>query len=182
MPLTEFVSRNAEWYPGKTAIIFEGRKLSWRDFNRRINRVAGHLARVGIAKGDKVAILSRNCLEYPEIMFGAVKAGAVVVPISTMLQPETILLQLQDAMPKAIFAGNENLHRIGTDRSPEIRVVLDGVSEGWTAYADFIEEGSEEEPECILAAEDRYNIIYSSGTTGTPRESSTRIRRVCFLP
>lgn len=169
LALTEFIARNAAWYPEKAAVIFEDRKLSWRNFNGRINRVANHLNRAGLTKGDKVAILSPNCLEYPEIMFGALKAGAVIVPISTMLQKETVLLQLRDAMPKAIFAGKENLHLTEMPHLPENRIVLEGQAEGWTAYQDFLRSGSEEEPGNILAPDDVYNIIYSSGTTGIPK-------------
>lgn len=169
MGLTEFIARNAEWYPEKTAIIFEGQRLSWKDFNGRINRIANHLNREGLTKGDKAAILSRNSLEYPEIMFGALRAGAVIVPVSTMLQKETVLLQIQDATPKAIFAGKENLHLIAADHLPKNRIVLDGQAEGWTPYQDFLQAGSEEEPENILTPDDMYNIIYSSGTTGTPK-------------
>jgi long-chain acyl-CoA synthetase len=109
LPLTDFILRNAEWYPDKIAIIFEGQKLTWSAFNRRINKVANHLTQAGLSKGDKAALLSQNCLEYPEIMFGALKAGAIVVPISTMLQRETVLLQLRDAQPKAVFAGHSFL-------------------------------------------------------------------------
>jgi long-chain acyl-CoA synthetase len=167
--LTEFVARNAEWYPDKTAVIFEKRKLSWREFNGRINRIANHLKKAGLAKGDRVALLSQNCLEYPEIIFGALKAGGVIVPISTMLQYETVQLQLRDAGPKAIFAGSDAMHLIGPVLAINRRIVLGGTAEGWDCYQDFLDAGSEEEPGIVLAADDVYNIIYSSGTTGFPK-------------
>jgi long-chain acyl-CoA synthetase len=169
LALTEFIARNAAWYPEKAAVIFEDRTLSWRDFNGRINSVANHLNRAGVTKGDRVAILSPNCLEYPEIMFGALKAGAVIVPISTMLQKETVQLQLQDALPKAIFAGSENLHRTEVSPLPENRIVLEGQAEGWTAYQDLLRSGSDAEPASVFVPDDGYNIIYSSGTTGIPK-------------
>ncbi|MBN1570912.1 MAG: acyl--CoA ligase [Acidobacteria bacterium] len=169
LALTEFIDRNAEWYPGKTAVVCEGKRLLWGEFGRRIRRIANRLNLAGVAKGDKIAILSRNCLEYPEIVFGALKAGAVIVPLSTMLQPETILLQLQDAEPKAIFAEEESAHRIGANRLPQIRIILGGAEEGWTGYEDFLHAGSEDEPGIILSPDDWYNIIYSSGTTGVPK-------------
>jgi acyl-CoA synthetase (AMP-forming)/AMP-acid ligase II len=169
LPLTDFISRNAEWYPDKTSIIFEGQKLTWEAFNQRANKVANHLRGAGLSKGDKVAILSQNCLEYPEIMFGALKAGAIVVPISTMLQRETVLLELQDANPKAIFAGHAFLHLVEGYQPWSDGIVLAGQAKGWTRYDDVLRTGCEAEPGTVIAAGDFYNIIYSSGTTGTPK-------------
>ena len=167
--LTGFISQNAAWYPEKIAVICEGKRLTWGEFNKRINRNACRLRQMGVEKGSTVAILSGNCLEYPEIMFGALKAGAIIAPISTMLQPDTVRLQLQDAMPKAIFANRGTVHLAGADPSPKIRIVVGGDSEGWTPYKDFFEGASEEEPATQVEPEDVYNIVYSSGTTGIPK-------------
>ncbi len=168
-PLTDFIFRNAEWYPDKTAIVFEGRRLTWRQFNERINRVANYLTQLGLSKQDRVAILNQNCLEYPEIMFGALKAGAVIVTISAMLRRETVLLELQDAAPKAIFAGLSFLPLVDGFQSPGCRVALAGQADGWMSYDDIQQGGLESEPGTILSADDCYNIVYSSGTTGIPK-------------
>jgi long-chain acyl-CoA synthetase len=169
LPLTEFISRNAEWYPEKTAIVFEGERLTWRDLDHRINKVSSHLARAGISKGDRVAILSQNCLEYPEIMFGALKAGAVVVPLSTMVQRETVLLQLRDAEPKAIFVAHAHLPLVEGSQPLGDPIVFAGQAEGWRRYEDIQQGGSDAEAAAVLSAEDSYNIVYSSGTTGIPK-------------
>jgi long-chain acyl-CoA synthetase len=169
LPLTDFISRNAEWYPDKIAIVFEARKLTWRAFNQRINRVANYLIQAGLSKGDRVAILNQNCLEYPEIMFGALKAGAVVVPVSAMLQRDTVLLELRDAMPKAIFAGHSFLPLVEGYQSPACRIAFGGQAKGWMSYDDIQQGGFEAEPETVLSTDDLYNIVYSSGTTGTPK-------------
>jgi long-chain acyl-CoA synthetase len=176
LALTEFVARNAEWYPEKTAVIFEDRKLTWRELDERSNRIANHLADSGISKGDTVAILNQNCLEYPEIMFGALKAGAVIVPISTMLQTETVVRELEDAGVKAIFAGYPFLHLAYEYVRRCTRVVLAGRHDGWIGYEDYLEGQSpvslaaRDTGDCpSLVPDDFYNIVYSSGTTGTPK-------------
>jgi len=169
LSVTDFISRNAEWYPAKTAIIFDDRRITWGEFNKRSNRVANRLRRSGLSKGDRVAILSQNCLEFPEIMCGALKAGAVVVPVSTMLRKETVFLELQDAGPKAIFAGRPFLALAEEYRSANCRFVLEGGADGWIAYDDIQQNGLESEPEGALSADDYYNIVYSSGTTGNPK-------------
>ena len=185
LALTEFISRNAEWYPEKTAIVFKGQKLSWKAFNQRINRIANRLLQSGLAKGDRVAILSRNCLEYPEIMFGALKAGAAIVPMSTMLQKETVQLQLRDSDPEAIFAGFEDLPLLEQNLSTKHRIVLGGQAEDWIPYEEFLRAGPEDEPVISLAEDDLCYIIYSSGTTGTPKgivHTQSRGRFLSLLP
>ncbi len=173
--LTDFISQNAEWYPDKTSVIFEDKKLTWKEFNERVNRIANHLLQAGISKGDKVAILSQNRLEYPEIVFGTLKAGGIIVPLSVMLKPETVFLELQDARPKAIFVENSSLHLIPDKEASLLglplnrRIALSDRADGWVPYSDFLKAGSAADPETVLMPGDFYNIIYSSGTTGTPK-------------
>ena len=168
-PITEFVARNGEWYPKKIAVVCEGRKLTWKELNSRANRVAGGLKSAGISKGDRVAIVSQNCLEYPEIMFGALKAGGVIVPVSTMLQKETAGRELQDAGAKAVFAAHPFLSLVSEYKESSLRIVLEGREPGWDAYENFLSAGCPEDPGVIPSPEDPYNIVYSSGTTGIPK-------------
>jgi len=169
LPLTDFISRNADWYPEKTAIIFEDRRITWKEFDQRSNRVANHLKQGSLSKGDRVAILSQNCLEYPEIMFGALKAGATVVPISTMIQKETVLLELQNAKPKAIFAGHPFLALAEDYGAADYRFVLEGHADGWISYDRIQQDEQDSGPESAISPDDFYNIVYSSGTTGDPK-------------
>jgi long-chain acyl-CoA synthetase len=169
MTITEFIAQHAKWYPDKTAIVFEDRRLTWKGFNDRANRIANNLRRTGVGKGDRVAVVSPNCLEYPEIMFGALKAGAVIVPVSTMLQQETVCRELQDAEVKTVFAAPSFLSLCSGYGGPNGKIVLAGSADQWTAYEEFLKEGSAEEPECSSSADDLYNIVYSSGTTGNPK-------------
>jgi long-chain acyl-CoA synthetase len=169
MNLTEFIARNGEWYPEKTAVIFEDRRLNWKQVHTRANRIANQLLSAGISTGDRVAIVSANRLEYPEIMFGALKAGAVIVPVSTMLQPETVLRELEDADVKAIFASHSHLSLVSEHKGRCLRIILEGEKDGWAEYEIFLSGGFETEPEVSLQPDDLYNIVYSSGTTGTPK-------------
>ncbi len=169
MDLPEFIAQNAKWYPEKNAILFEDRRLTWRQFNGRASRIASRLLSEGISSGDRVAIISPNCLEYPEIMFGALRAGAIIVPISTMLQPEAALKELQNAEVKALFASYASLPLASGYEKRCCRVILGGEAEGWNRYEEFLCDGSEIEPAVTLSPDDPYNIIYSSGTTGTPK-------------
>ena len=102
-------------------------------------------------------------------MFGAWKADAAVVPLSTMLKKKTILLELQDAKPGAVFAGLPFLELTEDYDSPDCRFVMEGGADGWIPYEDIQKYESDSEPESKIAPGDLCNIIYSSGTTGDPK-------------
>ena len=77
------VARNARLYPDKRAAMCEGTVRTWRAFDRRINQIARTLAGMGVGRGDKIAILAANSVEYLETFMGGLRAGACVVPVST---------------------------------------------------------------------------------------------------
>ena len=70
------IARNAAAWPDKRAVMCEDKARTWRDFDRRINRIARTLAGMGIGRGDKIAILAANSIEYLETFMGGLRAGA----------------------------------------------------------------------------------------------------------
>ena len=75
------ISRHkARRYPAKTAVISEGRQLSWAAVDERANRLATYLLSAGLTTGDRVAVCARNTAEWPEVTYGLAKAGLVLVP------------------------------------------------------------------------------------------------------
>jgi len=187
VPLTEFILRNAQWYPDKPAVCCGDQSLSWKALNQRINRLANRLIEAGISKGDTVAVMCRNRLEYPEILFGILKAGGVAVPVSTLLQKDSVHLQLQDAGPKAIIAEHACAGALGRffEEHPDFpsnnRILIAGSRAGWVQYPDVCGTSPASEPQIDLDGEDIYNIIYSSGTTGNPKGIvHTHLARVYF--
>lgn len=175
VPLTEFIRRNAQWYPDKVAVCFGLKSISWQTLNQRINCFANRLIDAGISKGDTVAFMSRNRLEYPEILFGILKAGGVAVPVSTLLDKKSVFQQLIDARPKAVitehpFAGMlDGLISEHPDLPSKKRILISGSKTGWVEYSDFCSCSPASEPRNDINGEDLYNIIYSSGTTGKPK-------------
>ena len=117
MPVTDFLERNAKLYPNEVALVelnpdekdtrrtswkeyeliqpsrFEPyrREITWGVFNEKANRFANLLLSRGIKKGDKVAILMYNCLEWLPIYFGVLKSGAIAVPFNFRYDAEEIL-------------------------------------------------------------------------------------------
>jgi acyl-CoA synthetase (AMP-forming)/AMP-acid ligase II len=82
MNIGSLLSRNARYRPQHTAIVFEQHRLSFMDFNRRVNRLANALVSMGVREGDKVVTLLPNCLELLEVYWAAAKIGVVAVPLT----------------------------------------------------------------------------------------------------
>ena len=97
MNIGSLFSRHAQYRPDQTAIVFGDRRLTHLQFNREINRLANALLALGINKGNKLAAILPNCLELLEVYWASAKIGAVVVPLSTLLQPKALVSLLNDA-------------------------------------------------------------------------------------
>jgi acyl-CoA synthetase (AMP-forming)/AMP-acid ligase II len=158
-------------------VVFEGTRLVYRAYNREINRVAHALHDLGISKGDKVATILPNCLELLETYWACAKIGAVVVPLSTLLEGKGLLSLLNDSDAKVVITYSGFVQTLEAIRSE-----LHGIQEdGWIVidepespgYVNFhvLKEGSSHmDPQGIeIQDEDPFNIIYSSGTTGLPK-------------
>ncbi len=76
--------------PDKEAVVDGSRRLSYRQLNRRVNRLANGLRSLGLKSGDRLAILSYNCLEYVETVMAAAKQGLMVVPLNWRLAPKEL--------------------------------------------------------------------------------------------
>ncbi|MBI4763021.1 MAG: long-chain fatty acid--CoA ligase [Deltaproteobacteria bacterium] len=150
------------------------KRITNREFDQRVNRLANALLLKGIIKGETVGLLMPNSYEMPEIFFAAARIGAVSVPVNIRLSPREITYILNNAEVKILFLGSsffEVIDRIKTEL-PLIRdYVLTGrhSEKGLTGYEDFLAEGSILPPEIRLDDEDTVFIIYTAGTTGKPK-------------
>src|SRR3990172_4493957 len=176
MNLGTLLPRHARYRPDHLAVVFERQRLTFRQFNARVNRLAQALLGAGLAKGDKLATVLPNCLEQLDVYWAAAKTGIVVVPMSPLLQESGLVALLDNADARMVVSTSafaDTLDRIrptlpstGADRW----VLTDGARHGFRSYADLVAGAPEgEPPEAGLAGDDPYNIIYSSGTTGEPK-------------
>src|SRR5713226_5749657 len=101
-PLTWLLDRTVSQYPGHTAFIYYGTKLSYAQFNSLANRFASGLQRLGVKKGDHVAIALPNIPQYPIAFYGALRAGAVVVPTNPLYTEREMQHQLADSGSRVI--------------------------------------------------------------------------------
>ena len=150
------------------------REITWREFDEQANRFANLLLSRGINKGDKVAILLMNCLEWLPLYFGVLRTGAVVVPLNYRYTAEEIryCLGLSDAV--ALIFGAEFIDRMETISHDlhAVRLCL-FLGEGGPAFAEnycvLEREQSPAAPFFPIAPEDDAAIYFSSGTTGFPK-------------
>src|SRR5690349_8106509 len=101
------VAQNAKRFPGKPAAKGGEETRSGHDFDRRINKVARTLTGMGIGKGDKVAILGANSIDYLETFLGGLRAAACVVPLSTMAAADALEKMLDDCDAKVLFLSDQ---------------------------------------------------------------------------
>ncbi|HJP17238.1 MAG TPA: long-chain fatty acid--CoA ligase [Nitrospinota bacterium] len=94
--VSELLDKTALKFPGKTALIFFGNKISYRELNSIVNRIASALADIGVKKGDRIALILPNCVEFVIVYFAALKIGAIVVPTNPIYSHREMEFQLKD--------------------------------------------------------------------------------------
>ncbi|MBQ7152461.1 MAG: acyl--CoA ligase [Clostridia bacterium] len=200
MPVIDFLERNARLYPDEVALIELNpaendthgktwkeynliepgrfvpyrREITWRIFDEKANRCANMLISRGIKKGDRVAILMYNCLEWLPIYFGILKTGAIAVPFNFRYDADEILYCTKLADVNILIFGPEFIGRI-EQRAEEIgrgRMLI-YVGDNCPGFAESYRELVADCPSIapgIKITEDDYGAIYfSSGTTGFPK-------------
>jgi acyl-CoA synthetase (AMP-forming)/AMP-acid ligase II len=85
MNLARILINHASFNPRRTAVVFGKQRLSFSDFNQRVNRLANAMLQRGIKRGDKIACVTQNCLEMLDLYWATAKIGAVAVPLSPLL-------------------------------------------------------------------------------------------------
>jgi len=169
------IAHHAKAFPDKRAVVCEGETRTWREFDRRVNRIARTLAGLGIGKGDKIAILAANSIEYLETFMGGLRAGACVVPLSTMAAADALEKMLDDCDARVLFLSDQyrGLVEPYDDRLGKLipggRIAYDFERAGWQDFEHWFADSSDLPFELPLGQLDDFNIIYSSGTTGLPK-------------
>ena len=137
--LFDIIVRNARLYPQNMAIIFEDRRLTHGEYLIRVERLAAGLAAADIGTGDRIGIVSLNCLEYLDLCGAAARLGAILLPINWRLRSEEMVQILNDATPKLVFADIDHQPVIAAARarlpSVERYYALGAAQPPFAAYA-----------------------------------------------
>jgi acyl-CoA synthetase (AMP-forming)/AMP-acid ligase II len=169
--IVEQIRANALAHTDRLALVCEGVRLTWAECDARINRVANLLLEQGMAKGDRIAILSPNSVDYAILFMGILRAGGCVTPLSPMATPASLHKMLTDSAARVICVADA--HRAVADAAlmglKIMRYGMDFSALGWQGMQDALAQASAVDPMVPIDLRDAFNLIYSSGTTGTPK-------------
>ena len=185
---------SATRYPQKMAVAYYGRELTYHELFDQVNRMAGYLARIGVRPGDRVLLYMHNCPQFIISYYAILRAGAVVVPLNSLIVSRELRYFAQDSQARVAFASqdlypqiaplltlgvldqvilaaySEYCGELGEIAIPEVvkaprqHIVGQGVTLWSEALGASLEPGPSSTGVDDLAA-----IVYTSGTTGDPR-------------
>ena len=200
MPITDLLERNSKLYGNEVALVEINpeqeepiritwkeysliqptsakpyrREITWSVFDEKANRVANMLLSRGIKKGQKIAILLMNCLEWLPIYFGILKTGAIAVPLNFRYSSEEIEYCVNLADVDVLFFGPEFIGRVeNTVLALGDKCLLFFVGDNCPSFAESYNEAvsncSSTAPKILIEDTDEAAIYFSSGTTGFPK-------------
>lgn len=175
---TDWLDSRSRLTPHKTAIVEAGTgvRLTYEQFNRRVNRLAGYLHRSGLGKGDRIALLAPNSSGYLELLFAAGKIGAVFVPLNYRFSNSELSYVLRDCGPRVLVYHDSYRSTVAALREQaEIPVVLNE-----SEYQSVLSEADEFNGYTETDPEDPWAIIYTGGTTGYPKGAILSRRAIAW--
>ncbi|MGD8192174.1 long-chain-fatty-acid--CoA ligase [Brevibacillus ginsengisoli] len=171
--LNENLKRSATMYPDRDAIIYNQEKITYAQLNHHVDKLAAGLISRGIRKGDRVALVLGNSLEFVSAYYGILRTGAVVVPINPIFSAREIEYILSNCEAQAVVAlgALEQVIAPMQERLPHVQfVVYTGEVEGPTSFASLLEASHGETTSMPdTTPDDLAVILYTSGTTGNPK-------------
>jgi fatty-acyl-CoA synthase len=173
LTISDAVATHARLVPEKLGARDSRRSLTYAQWDERASRLAAGLFDLGLQRGDRVAVLAYNCIEWMEIYVGLARAGLVAVPLNFRLTAPEIAYILGNCEAGALIAGAEFVDTVDTISS-ELggvpRLVLGtSASVGWTQYEDLLSGASASMVFPRVDAEETCALLYTSGTTGRPK-------------
>jgi len=175
LTLSECIAAHARTRPNKVGARDSRRALTYAEWDERASRLANALLGLGLEKGDRVALLAYNAVEWLEIYVALARAGLVAVPINFRLVGPEIAYIVEHCDARAFIV------------QEELRAVVDGIRNGlsidtgrcvlfgapappgWQGYEALIAGASPAAPQTTVAPEDLFALMYTSGTTGHPK-------------
>jgi fatty-acyl-CoA synthase len=174
----DLLHRTAQRYPDKPAVVSGDQRLTYAELDRTVNRAAYALADRGVAKGDRLALLSHNSWQYAVLAFATAKLGVVLVPVNFMLGPDEIAYVLQHSSATGIVTedalaptAEEALATAGVEGGVRGWIGLSGAAPaaGWEDVGDWWRTGPDTAPDVPVADDDPLRLMYTSGTESRPK-------------
>jgi fatty-acyl-CoA synthase len=185
MNVSDFLANSVSKYPERTALVYLGRRWTYRELGDRVKRLAGAMAAKDIKKGDRVAVMFYNSNHFVEIYFAALQIGAVVTPINFRFVGTEVAYIVNDSGASALFYDAE-FH----DTITPVRHTFDRVK--WFVATGDPDPGRVDDYDALLAGacdkvpcsdvneDDPCQLMYTSGTTGRPKGALITHRAVMW--
>ena len=173
MKLGSAVSRAADFYRDRRALVCAGKERTFSEININSNRVANWLVGLGLKKGDKVALVSDNCVEYMETDFAIYKSGLVRVAVNPMLSSQEVVHIVKDSEASVVFVSDRLVGMIEAvrDQLTEVKhvICLSGNHGNLTPFSELLSNIPEFECPWEIEEDDLSMLFYTGGTTGVPK-------------
>jgi long-chain acyl-CoA synthetase len=173
LSLANVLQIHARTTPLAIAAISGESKVTWRQLMSRCNQIANGLRAQGLKTGDRVALLFDNSIAMLELIVGTIIAGGVVTPLSGLMTTDVILKMLGNSQTRFLFA--QARYRNGLDTAegltqvPAERRYSDRADSNWRSYEAWVSSFPDHASSSTTSPEDSISILYTSGTTGTPK-------------
>jgi long-chain acyl-CoA synthetase len=169
--ISELIRAHAQRQPTQTALIHADQRLDFAALDARMDRVAAALQRDGVRPGEGIAVCAATSIDYVAVFLGALRTGVVVAPLAGSSTVESLVAMVADCQAKLLFLDQVTAKLLAPVRDQlRARCIALGDTgtddlplERWLAAS-----GQQPEP-VVIAPDDPFNVIYSSGTTGTPK-------------
>ncbi|RJR50427.1 MAG: long-chain-fatty-acid--CoA ligase [Desulfobacteraceae bacterium] len=174
--LGDLPRNGANFFPEAIAVVYEGSRYTYREFNNRTNRFSNALIGLGYKKGDRLCVMADNCSKYLEVYFGAAKIGMSVTPINIRLGDQELIYIINHCEATMVIVGDEYEQRVaaieGELKQIKRWITLDNPIKGYLDYEDLLSNSSETEPDpdvYDVQEDDLAVLMYTGGTTGLPK-------------
>jgi fatty-acyl-CoA synthase len=161
--------------PDRTAVIFGDRRVTYDELDERSSRLASALHRSGFERGDRLAVLAYNRVEYLEVFFAVAKLGGVIVPVNYLFKPAEVKHLLDDSGARWMVVEASLWESVRPVRGTTIGEVSfislggDAPEPDTSAYEDLLSSGSPDGVDVEVSDADVFLLQYTSGTTGFPK-------------
>jgi len=170
---TEFLNISSAICPDRTAIVFEGKRYTFSQLNERVNRLANAFLKLGVQKGDRVALLQVNCNQCVETYFAVAKIGAIYVPLNFRAKGDELTYMLNSSESGTLLIGDRYIDLVNSMK-PNLKSVqrfisIESKHDGMLYYEDLLSSSPADEVVTEIDDDDTTILMYTAGTTGFPK-------------
>lgn len=180
MTLPGMLERHAEERPDKTAVIYHHIKITYRELNRLVNKLASSLVSSGLNKGDRVGVMLPRTPELLITFLAVAKARGIAAPINFEMPVESVRDVINNITPDFVITGRKSMELAlaAAEDSKTSIILTEGVSTRCMSWHDMLYKGDPENPDHDIDNNDVFYLNYTSGSTGNPKGAVTTYEHV----